>query len=443
MTVSSPLDGFAEAAGRVLAQARREWRAERELAQAEYRRSLAELEARVANLTLQVREMVAERLAVVRDGADGKDGEPGRDVDLVVVENLVNVAVEREVAKIPAPKDGVDGKDGEPGRSVDLEEVKTFVATEVEQAVKSLPVPADGHTPTEEELAPLIDTVVSSAIAALPRPKDGEDGKSVDPGEVERLVAEAVAKLPPAERGEAGPPGESIVGEKGEKGDAGPVGPPPDEDLVARLVDEAVGRLPPAERGEVGPEGPRGEKGDPGESIKGDPGERGPEGPAGKLPIVKAWRRGVHYEGDVRAHEGSTYQALRDTAEEPPHEDWIAIAARGETPYVGEVCGLYKADGQYRKFDIVVQNGAEWRAKKDDPGLLPGDGWALSAQKGERGNKGERGDLGPRGPVGQAAPRIKEWLTKDYQAIPVLDDGTLGPALDVREFFELYDGETR
>jgi integrin beta 3 len=212
--------------------------------------------------------------------------------------------------------------------------------------------------------------------------------------------------------------------------------------LVVRFVDEAVSRLPPAERGETGLPGPRGEKGDPGESIKGDSGERGPEGPPGKLALVKAWKRGVHYEADVVAHAGSTYQALRDTAEEPPHKDWIVIAARGEEPYVGEVMGLYRADAEYRKFDLVTMNGSEWRAKKDNPGELPGPDWALAAKTGERGNKGERGERGPIGPAGPPAPRIREWTKRGYEAVPVMSDGTLGPALDLREFFELYDDES-
>lgn len=303
----------------------------------------------------------------------------------------------------------------------------------------------------------------------------GEQGEKGDPGE--SIVGP---------RGEKGDPGESIAGPQGERGEAGP---PPDSALVARLVDASVRELPPAERGEAGPEGPRGEKGDPGESIKGDrgepglpgesiigpqgergergdpgetivgpQGERGPEGPVGKLPIVKAWQRGVHYEGDVRTHAGATYQALKDTAEEPPHEDWVCLAERGEPgsePYVGEVYGLYEEGRQYRKFDLVHMNGSEWRAKRDNPGPLAetgpvGDGWALAAKVGkppdprkvEKMIALEVAKLPPpqRGPVG---PHIVEWITQGYEATPMMSDGKLGPSLDLREFFELYDGEAR
>jgi len=398
-------DALGDALGFVIADLRAEWEREKALMAAEYRANVAELRAEVVSLKTELQrradeetERIKQALGRVKDGEDGKSVEPDE------IERMVSDAVGRALAELPVPQ---DGKDGDPGKDADPEVISAVVAERVQIEVVRM------REDMEAELLAINRSAqfqLTAAIDALPAPKDGAPGKD------------------------------------GVDGIEGPPGPPPDEALVARLVGEAVGRLPPAQRGDRGPEGPRGQKGDPGESIKGDPGEngdRGPEGPPGKLPVVRAWLRGVHYEGDIRAHEGSTYQAVKDTAEEPPHDDWIVIASRGEAPYVGEVCGLYRSDGQYRKFDIVVLNGAEWRAKKDSPGPIPGDGWALSAQKGDRGNKGDRGDVGPRGPDGRAAPRIKEWITKDYQAIPMMDDGTLGPPLDVREFFELYNDEVR
>jgi hypothetical protein len=171
-------------------------------------------------------------------------------------------------------------------------------------------------------------------------------------------------------------------------------------------------------------------------------GLRGLEGPPGKFAAVKIWQRGVHYESELVACGGSTYCAQRDTAEEPPHDDWILIAARGAdgiVPYIGEVRGLHNIEEQYRKFDIVVLNGAEWRAKKDDPGPLPGDGWSLSAQKGVRGERGDRGDRGERGQPGKPAPTITTWEVQGYRAVPIMSDGSLGPALDLKECFAQYN----
>ena len=78
--------------------------------------------------------------------------------------------------------------------------------------------------------------------------------------------------------------------------------------------------------------GLRGEPGLPG--VRGEPGlpgERGERGPMGMLPRVKVWEPGVHYANDVVADDGATYQAVRDTAEQPGQsKDWVCIArARG------------------------------------------------------------------------------------------------------------------
>jgi hypothetical protein len=92
--------------------------------------------------------------------------------------------------------------------------------------------------------------------------------------------------------------------------------------------------------------------------------------------------------------------------------------------------------------DLVTWHGSEWRARKDDPGTLPGDGWALAAQVGGRGKVGDKGDRGPIGPAGPAVT-IVDWVVDDYRAVPMMSDGTIGAVLDVRAFFERFDGERR
>lgn len=110
----------------------------------------------------------------------------------------------------------------------------------------------------------------------------------------------------------------------------------------------------------------------------------------------------------------------------------------GPEPHVGEVCGLHDPERQYRKYDLVSFHDSEWRARRDDPGELPGDGWAISARAGSRGKPGEKGD---RGVPGAPAPTIARWERRDYRAVPVMSDGSVGPPLDLREFFELYHAE--
>jgi hypothetical protein len=109
-------------------------------------------------------------------------------------------------------------------------------------------------------------------------------------------------------------------------------------------------------------------------------------------------------------------------------------------PYVGEVCGLYDPKRTYSKYDLVTWHGSEWRAKTDKPGVLPGDGWALAGQAGSRGKTGERG---PPGPPGREGAKIVDWAVEDFRAAPILSDGTVGPALDMTSFFDLYHSQAK
>lgn len=238
---------------------------------------------------------------------------------------------------------------------------------------------------------------------------------------VHEIVAEKLASVKDGERGPVGEPGE-----RGECGEQGPQGP----------------RGERGERGETGAQGvdgPPGLQGPPG--PPGERGERGADGPAGKFPAAKVWADGIHYDGEVVVRYGSTYQAQRDTAREPPHDDWRCLAVCGsdgiDAP-VGEVCGRYDPKRRYAQFDLVAHGGSEWRAKCDDPGVLPGDGWALSAGAGSRGQKGESGERGPAGPAGA---QIIEWTVSGYTVVPIFSDGTAGPALDLRQLFERYNSE--
>ena len=110
----------------------------------------------------------------------------------------------------------------------------------------------------------------------------------------------------------------------------------------------------------------------------------------------------------------------------------------GEVLYLGEVCCLFDPERCYRKYDLVRMHGVEWRARCDAPGPLPGEGWAQTSCKGER---GKRGEIGPRGERGMPAASIAEWRVRDYRAVPVMSDGSIGPALDLRMLFEQYHQE--
>jgi hypothetical protein len=183
-------------------------------------------------------------------------------------------------------------------------------------------------------------------------------------------------------------------------------------------------------------------------ALPGPQGERGPEGPPGKLPIAKAWTDGIHYEGAVVVHLGATYQATKDTAKEPGHADWMCLAASGRDGVTPEIRGTFDASQQYRRLDIVALNGGSFVALKDDPGACPGAGWQLVASPGKRGEKGpqgDRGEKGLRGEAGAAGATIVGWRPdlRSYTVTPIMSDGAEGPPLDMREFFQQFELETR
>lgn len=166
--------------------------------------------------------------------------------------------------------------------------------------------------------------------------------------------------------------------------------------------------------GERGPEGPAGRDG--------APGERGSEGPAGKLGDVRAWEDRVHYEGDLVEHNGSTFQAARDTSKEPPHDDWRLIASAGRDGSDGRsfaVRGTWLPDGEYSALDVVALNGSSFVAKVDSPGPCPGEGWQLVSSRGKAGPQGERGVKGDRGPAG---PQVVS-LSVDDNGLMTLTNG--------------------
>jgi integrin beta 3 len=76
----------------------------------------------------------------------------------------------------------------------------------------------------------------------------------------------------------------------------------------------------------------------------------------------------------------------------------------------------------YQRHDVVAMNGSSWLALKDDPGPLPGEGWALIA-KGMKGEPGERGIQGPQGPTGPQGPAITKTHLDNWSLIFARDDG--------------------
>jgi hypothetical protein len=167
--------------------------------------------------------------------------------------------------------------------------------------------------------------------------------------------------------------------------------------------------------------------------------------PPAKFPSVKAWKEGVHYEGDIVAFAGGTYQAQCDTSRAPGTRDWICLAFAGAG---FTVRGTYDGNEAYKHFDVVMINGSSFVALKDNPGPCPDSGeWHLLASRGSRGQRGAegaRGIMGLRGERGAAAPTIQSWMIDRarYTVTPIMSDGSIGSSLELRGLFEQFFTET-
>jgi hypothetical protein len=106
--------------------------------------------------------------------------------------------------------------------------------------------------------------------------------------------------------------------------------------------------------------------------------------------------------------------------------------------------GTWNANERYFALDTVALNGGSFAARRDDPGVCPGDGWQMISAQGKRGPPGPKGDAGDRGRDGSDAPRIIGWQVDDkaYTIAPRFSNGTAGPVLELRKLFEQFLAET-
>jgi hypothetical protein len=160
--------------------------------------------------------------------------------------------------------------------------------------------------------------------------------------------------------------------------------------------------------------------------VAAQPGPQGPAGPPGKLPHVKEYAsERVHYEADVVVHAGALWQA---GGHAPPHSDWICIARAGRDGRDGRspnVCGTYNAREKYERRDIVALDGGAFIARRDDPGICPGDGWQLLVSRDKIGDKGQRAERRDKGERGADGATILSWqLDRErFRVSPLMSDG--------------------
>jgi hypothetical protein len=122
----------------------------------------------------------------------------------------------------------------------------------------------------------------------------------------------------------------------------------------------------------------------------------------------------------------------------------MRMAAR---PYDGRdgrgfsIKGTWNRDQKYFAMDVVVTGGASFAARHDNPGPCPGDGWQLVASQGKRGLPGPQGEPGRHG---RDAAAIKEWHIDraNFVVTPLMNDGSAGPPLYLRELFQSFLDQT-
>lgn len=243
-----------------------------------------------------------------------------------------------------------------------------------------------------------IETLEHLAIRQMvPGPKgpQGERGEKGDPGNQgpTGFTGEPGPAGPPGRDGEAGPPGAAGKdGSPGVQGEPGPPGPPGS----------------PGKAGEAGPPGPKGEQGSQGEQ-----GALGLPGPAG---------------------------AQGDRGEPGPQ------GPRGETGRPWRHRRLYDEAAAYLEGDVVAADGSSFVAVKDDPGPLPGDGWALLARAAPKGRPGDRGPQGPQGLAGPPGPQgaaglgIAGAAIDEWTLVLARDDGE-AVRIDLYPLLERFAGE--
>jgi hypothetical protein len=160
--------------------------------------------------------------------------------------------------------------------------------------------------------------------------------------------------------------------------------------------------------------------------------------------MVREWAADeISYRSDVVSCEGGTWQAQKDTAQKPPHRDWLPIASAGRAAVTPIIRGTFDLAQSYDALNIVALNGSSFIARHNEPGECPGDGWQLIASAGRAGKpgpKGERGEQGQRGSPGATLVR-GEIDRATYTMKLIMSDGS-EIQLHCRGFFEQYNEES-
>jgi hypothetical protein len=310
---------------------------------------------------------------------DGKDGRDGRDADMDAAFARIDEQISEKVAAIEIPK----GEPGEPGKDADMAAAFARIDEQVNGAVAAFPRPADGHTPTVEEMAPIIEKAVSERLGAIKSVGSvmvsrsgeliatytdgsihavgqvcGRDGKDVDLAELSEMVRKEVANIPAP---------------KGKDGTSVHISE------IDAIIQKKFDNIQIPRDGRDGKDGRDGVDGKDGQDAFG----------------IDDFS--MEYDGDrcltLKFARGDL--SKKETIKFP-----IAIYR-----------GAYKDGQSYKANDMVSWAGSIWFATKDPAGH-PRDhensGWKLAVKAGRDGKDGEQGKRGDPGRPGRDLTMIGE-----------------------------------
>jgi len=155
----------------------------------------------------------------------------------------------------------------------------------------------------------------------------------------------------------------------------------------------------------------------------------------GTLPIARAWRpETLTYQGVFVVHDGACWQAVTDTAQAPGGSDWVSVARAGRDGTSLNLRGPFDVDKRYERLDVVAFVGDGFVARRNGPGLCPGEDWLPLSLRGPKGDKGQTGPRGHKGNRGPSGAKIAEWRInrERFVAVPFFSDGTAGPPLQLQ-----------
>jgi integrin beta 3 len=390
-----------------------EWERGLALVEAQCKTAVAEMRAMIVESRAEMRNMVDARLKELRDGRDGQmgpQGERGEKGEQGILGERGEQGIIGERGE--KGEQGIQGDRGEPG-------------------VQGIPgLPGLSGAPGE----------IGKRGIRGERGEHGEIGEQGFPGRQ-------------GPRGDSGKQGErGAVGERGQHGEKGEKGEKGDQGAQGEKGErgEQGERGSQGQQGSQGPQGEKGERGYLGErgepgplGPQGERGEKGEHGDPGLLPMVRAWAAdGISYRGDVVAYDGATWQAQKDTAAKPPHRDWMLLCAAGRDAVSPVIRGTYDLAGTYAAMDMVALNGSSFIARCNNPGECPGDGWQLVASCGKAGKPGIKGDRGERGEQGPIGPTVVDVEVdgESYTLKLIFSDGGEMP-IPCRGLFDQYHRE--